>query len=341
MAVDALREIRRSPGPPLRGGDLGLGRGLGPFAMVGASVMARLSTQLQRALAALAVGLFACDSAPQAGPHPLRIERVQQRLGSGGVIDEARLVPAVSSAIGEHAGLRIASPGHRGPALGAEIWFQEQVAEDGAREVYLQAQLEVPNQLRPVLGGLIHATVILEREGADEALLDDDVATATARAFAVLDTRLALARGDHEVVRGLLEVGDAELVILALEWIRENTPAEFADDVVGLLAHKDERVTALAVECLGYAADPSMVGPIIRHARPMSRTQTREVYRALARLRGPEALGYLRFAAANEDDSLLQGEAERSLRLALTGIPAEPSMSQHDPSDRLARGHRQ
>jgi len=309
--------------------------------MVAPSFMARFSTQLLRVLGVASVGLFACDSAPQAGPHALRIERVQQRLDDGGVIDEARLVLTLSEAIGEHAGLRVAGPGHRGPALGAEVWFQEQVAEDGAREVYLQAQIEVPTELRPVLGAVIHATVILERDGVSEGLLDDDVAAATARAFAVLDTRLALARGDHEVVRGLLEVGDPELVILALEWIRENTPAEFAEDIVGLLAHTDERVTALAVECLGYAADAAMVGPIIRHARPMSRTQTREVYRALARLRGPEALGYLRFAAANEDDSLLREEAERSLRLALTGIPAEPSMRPHDPTDRLARGHRQ
>lgn len=303
--------------------------------------MATFSTQLLRVLGVASVGLFACDSVQQAGPHALRIERVQQRLDDGGVLDESRLKLTVSAAIGEHAGLRVASPGHRGPVLGAEVWFQEQVAEDGGREIYLQAQLEVPADLRPVLGAVIHATVILERDGASDGLLDEDVATATARSFAVLDTRLALARGDQEVVRGLLEVGDPELVILALEWIRENTPAEFAEDVVGLLAHHDERVTALAVECLGYAADEGMVGPIIRHARPMSRTQTREVYRALARLRGPEALGYLRFAAANEDDSLLREEAERSLRLALTGIPAEPSMRPHDPTDRLARGHRQ
>ncbi|MEZ4383408.1 MAG: HEAT repeat domain-containing protein, partial [Nannocystaceae bacterium] len=210
-------------------------------------------------------------------------------------------------------------------------------------EIYLQAQIEVPTGLRPVLGGVIHATVILEREGdgdGDGESLDEDVAAAAARAFAVLDTRLALARGNPDAVRELLRSDDPELVVLALEWIREHTPADFSADLLALLEHGDARVATLAVECLGYAGDPGLALAIIRHARPMSREHTREVYRALARLRGAESLGYLRFAAANEDDSILREEAERSLRLALTGIPAEPPVSQRG-AERLARGHRQ
>ncbi len=304
--------------------------------------MARSLTHWLRVLALAGVAsLAACDKSQETGPQPVRIERVHHRTDDGGVIDEGRLVARLGASLGERANLRIAAPTDRGSVLGAALWFQEKVAEDGEREVYLQAQIEVPAELRAILGGLIHATVILERDPGGQASLDDDVVAAGARAFAVLDTRLALARGDHGVVRELLGDEDPELVILALEWIREHTPAAFAGDVVAILEHEDDRVSALAVECLGYAADRALVEPIVRSARPMSRLQTREVYRALARLRGAEALGYLRFAAANEDDSILREEAERSLRLALTGIPAEPSITKSDPAGRLARGHRQ
>ncbi len=304
--------------------------------------MARSLTDSLRVLALLGVvSLCACEESQKTGPKPVRIERVHHRTDDGGVIDAERLIARFNSSLGQRANLRIATPADQESVLGADLWFQEKVAEDGEREVYLQAQVEVPAELRPIIGGVIHATVILERETSGQASLDDDVVAAGARAFAVLDTRLALARGEHGVVRGLLGDDDPELVILALEWIREHTPATFAEDVVALLQHRDDRVCALAVECLGYAADRAVVGPILRSARPMSRLQTREVYRALARLRGPEALGYLRFAAANEDDSILREEAERSLRLALTGIPAEPSITHSDPTGRLARGHRQ
>ncbi|MCA9662149.1 MAG: HEAT repeat domain-containing protein [Myxococcales bacterium] len=282
----------------------------------------------------------ACEGPREVGPQVVRIEGIHHRGDDGVMREEARLVPQVGGALKGLGGLRLAGREHRGEALGAELWYQEQTADDGAREIYLQAQIEVPAGLRPVLGGVIHTTVILEREGDAEASLDDDVAAAAARAFAVLDTRLALARGDHDAVRELLRDDDPELVILALEWIREHTPAEFSGDLLALLEHDDARVATLAVECLGYAADPTLALAIIRHARPMSREHTREVYRALARLRGAESLGYLRFAAANEDDSILREEAERSLRLALTGIPAEPPVSQRG-AERLARGHRQ
>jgi hypothetical protein len=288
------------------------------------------------------VGLFgACEGAREVGPQIVRIEAIHHRGDDGVMREEARLVPQVGGALRGLGGLRLAGRENAGEALGAELWYQEQTADDGAREIYLQAQIEVPTGLRPVLGGVIHTTVILEREGdAGEATIDDDVAAAAARAFAVLDTRLALARGDHDAVRGLLKDEDPELVILALEWIREHTPADFSGDLLALLEHDDARVATLAVECLGYAGDPGLALAIIRYARPMSREHTREVYRALARLRGPDSLGYLRFAAANEDDSILREEAERSLRLALTGIPAEPPVSQRG-AERLARGHRQ
>ena len=304
--------------------------------------MARSLTPWLRIFALASVAsLGACDKSQETGPQPVRIEGVHQRTGDGGVIDEGHLVTRLGGSLGERANLRIAGSTDRGSSLGAELWYQEKVTEDGEREVYLQAQIEVPADLRSSIGGLIHATVILEREVGGQASLDDDVVAAAGRAFAVLDTRLALARGDQGVVRELLGDDDPELVLLALEWIREHTPAAFAGDLVASLEHQDDRVSALAVECLGYTGDRSLVGPILRNARPMSRLQIREVYRALARLRGADALGYLRFAAANEDDSLLQEEAERSLRLALTGIPAGSSITTSDPAGRLARGHRQ
>ena len=294
-----------------------------------------------RALLVPALALVGCAGAGgEPGSRAVRIEQVHQRLEDGGVSDEARLIPAIRGSLGGLGGLHAAGRDHRGVALGAEIWFQEQPADGGAREIYLQAQIDVPTESRPLLGPQIHATVLLERSGGDVSL-DDDVTLAAERAFAILDTRLALARGDVGVVRSLLAADDPELVLLALEWIRERAPAELVADVGALLTHPDERVAALAVECLGYSGDRGQVAAIIREARPRSRTHTLEVYRALARLRGPEALGYLRFAAANEDDSILQEEAERSLRLALTGIPAEPRATPGGPEPRLARGHRQ
>lgn len=295
---------------------------------------------LGASLLSLPMGPVACDGEGAAiGRHPVRIEGVHHRDDDGELTHEPRLVPALSVAFTGLHGLAAAAPDHRGAALGADLWYQEQPARDGGRDLYLQAQLEVPSELRATLGPVIHATVLLEREGADASSLDDDVITAASRAFAVLETRFALARGNHDAVRSLLRAEDPELVVLALEWIREHAPATFSRDVAELLGHDDERVTSLAVECLGYADDPGYARLIIHHARPMQRNYTREVYRALARLRGPEALGYLRFAAANEDDEALREEAERSLRHALTGIPAESSASRV-AAQRLARGHR-
>lgn len=288
----------------------------------------------------LLLGLAACDGGRgDVGRHAVRIAAVHRRQGDGEMIREARLTPALAVAFTGLRGLAAAAPDHRGAALGADLWYQEQPASGGGRDLYLQAQIEVPAELRGALGPVIHATVLLEREDPDASTLDDDVIAAAGRAFAVLETRFALARGDHEAVRSLLDADDPELVVLALEWIRKHAPADFSRDVAELLGHDDERVTALAVECLGYAADPGYARLIIHHARPMQRTHTREVYRALARLRGPEALGYLRFAAANEDDEALREEAERSLRHALTGIPAESAASRV-AAQRLARGHR-
>lgn len=289
--------------------------------------------------AALLFAALACAPGEvDGGRHPVRIGGVVHRVGDD-VIAEPERIPALSAAFSSLRTFTAAPLDHRGAALGADLWYQEQPARDGGRDLYLQAQIEVPSELRGTLGPVIHATVLLERSDADEASLDDDVIAAAGRAFAVLETRFALGRGNHDAVRSLLGAEDPELVILALEWIREHSPATFARDVAPLLAHEDERVSTLAVECLGYADDPGYARLVIHHARPMLRNHTREVYRALARLRGSEALGYLRFAAANEDDEALREEAERSLRHALTGIPS-PSATGRVDAQQLARGHR-
>ena len=68
----------------------------------------------------------------------------------------------------------------------------------------------------------------------------------------------------------------------------------------------------------------------------------REGYATLAVLAGPDAVGFLRFAAANEDDLELQREAERALSAALAGSGERvPSRSHGVDLPRVARGHRQ
>ena len=281
----------------------------------------------------------ACSSPAATGPHEVRIARVYHRPVGGEVTEASHLRPTLSEAL---RGLEHLAPAEsqRRAALGAEIWLYEQAVDGGGREVFMQAQIEAPPELRGALGAAVEASVLVERSGGGGDLAAD-ARLAAERAFAILDARFALARGDDAAVHRLLRDPDAEVVVLALEWIRERDPRAFAGEVAALLGHADERVAALAIECLGLTGDPGYAGPIIRHAQPMRRGPMREVYRSLARLRGAEALGFLRFAAANEDDRALREEAERALRLALTGIVVERGPGIEPTRPRLARGHRQ
>lgn len=287
-----------------------------------------------------AVVAACAPAAGASGPYGVRIARVHHRQVDGEVVDARGLTPGLDGSLDGLHHLAPAGPSHRRAELGAELWLHEQMNGEGGRDLFLQAQVEVPPRLRGLLGAVVHASVLLERSGGEGAF-EEDARTAAERAFIVLDTRFALAEADPEAVRRLLQAEDPELVILALEWIRENAPRDFAAEVVPLLGHGDERVAALAIECLGYSGDPGYAAVIIRNAQPMRRGPMREVYRSLARLRGADALGFLRFAAANEDENSLREEAERALRLALTGIVADPTPGLQPAKQRLARGHRQ
>jgi hypothetical protein len=276
----------------------------------------------------LALTLLAGACGGTSGRDAARIAGISQRLEDGSMVDASWMAPLVTAKIPESAALA---------GVGVSMWFEERRSAEVGRELFLQAEIDAPTGLRGRLGARLSASVLLERE--DEASLAEDVTIAAGRALAVLEARLLLAQDDEAAARRLLADEDAELVILALEWVRERAPVSFAPATAALVSHEDERVAGLAIECLGYAEDPSYARLIIRQAQLIRRGPTREAYRALARLGGHEALGFLRFAAANEDDSILREEAERALRAALVGDPWRRSSPQ-ETATRLARGHR-
>jgi hypothetical protein len=202
-------------------------------------------------------------------------------------------------------------------------------ASDHGRDLMVRMLVEVPESLADELGpeGL-DITVLLER-AAGQADLAYDLQLATDRVATILQARTDLARGTEGTVARLLDSRDPDQVILALEWIcrhPQHPQARAASArVAELLEHPDARVAMLAIECIGE------IGGRIQLA---DTDQVNRAYDALARLGGPEAEGFLQFAARNEDEPVRRAAAERALQSV-----AESAIV--DPHGRLPnRGHR-
>lgn len=204
--------------------------------------------------------------------------------------------------------------------------------------LFLYVELEVPAALRRQFDvPAITARAQLDGPVPSEAGLR----AAAGAALEVLALRFALAGGDAEAAALLLRSEDPELVLLALEWTRDHPNPLLADAVALQVGHADLQVVKLALEVLAQIGEGRHASAVVRRVERWP-ALAREGYATLAVLGGPDAVGFLRFAAANEDDLELQREAERALNAALAGTGERVPTRPHGVDlPRVARGHRQ
>lgn len=213
---------------------------------------------------------------------------------------------------------------------------------EGAEERWvLRVELEVPPELRR---GFAVSTIT----GAARAGTGPDtpgpaaLREAAARALRRLEAQCQLAAGDLAGLEALLTAEEPEQVLVGLRFVRDRHEVALADRLVPLLRNADPRVRIATLDVLAGVGAPDHAAAIIRSLELHDRQGTREAYRALGQLGGAESVGFLQFAAANEDDPALRVEAERALSSALA---AEESRARAGEGrvdlPKLARGHRQ
>jgi hypothetical protein len=213
-------------------------------------------------------------------------------------------------------------------------------ASDHGRDLMVRLIVEVPESLAGELGpdGL-DVTVLLER-AAGEADLAYDLQLATDRITTILQARIDLARGTEGTVARLLGSPDPDQVLLALEWILRHPQhlqaRAVSEQVAGLLEHDDDRVVLLAIDCIGEIGGPEHVAALLARIPVADTPQVNRAYDALARLGGPEAEGFLKFAARNEDEPIRRAAAERALQSVEESAMVGPRRGLRLPN----RGHR-
>jgi hypothetical protein len=233
------------------------------------------------------------------------------------------------------------SGGKHGDTLFATFEYRELPdATDHGRDLMVRMTVETPESLGGGLGpeGL-DVTVLLERE-AGQADLSADLQQATDQVATVLQARTDLARGTDGAVRRLLASEDRDLLMLALHWVRTHPrrgeAQAAADQVVELLDHEDQQVGLAAIQTIAEVGGPQHVSAIVDRIALADSEQASSAYAALARLGGPEAEGFLKFAARNEDEPV-----RREAALSALDQVAEPRISEAPRSSRLPnRGHR-
>lgn len=262
-------------------------------------------------------------------------------VGCGGA-DAARYTVAVDrvvAATGDEAGLRT--------AVAAAVTASEEFAVGGAGSLPMHASLVPADGDEP---SRLHVELTVPRELASQfdvaairasAPVETSVQDAANAAVDTLALRLRLARGHSDAAIGLLGAGDPEAVLLALEWVRDHPTALVADAVAATLDHEEPMVVLLALEVVALVGEARHASAVIRRVE-RSPGLAREAYRTLGALGGPDAVGFLQFAAANEDEAALQSEAERALTVALAGGAGRVAVRPHGVDlPRMARGHRQ
>jgi hypothetical protein len=285
---------------------------------------------------------FACGSG-DAGRAPVEIDRVTAATPEL----EAELREVMATALASSA--TFVAGGGLGGSLGMAAWISasdqalaRQIPKAGGvvtpAVLFLHIELEVPATLRKQFDvrAITARAALPDTEPTPEML-----ATAARSALEVLELRLALARGEPEAAALLLRAEDPELVLLALEWTRDHPSPLLADAVAGQVGHDDPQVVRLALEVLAEIGEARHASAVVRRVERWP-ALAREGYRTLAVLGGPDAIGFLRFAAANEDESELRGEAERALDAALASSGEHVASRRHGVDlPRVARGHRQ
>jgi len=295
-----------------------------------------------RRLVAMALGLalnLACG-APGSGRAEVTIERVTASSPELEGATRAAIGAAVAGSpdfAGEGAGLG---------ALRLVGWVS--ASDQGGRpqaragvvpaELFLYLELEVPAPLRRQFD----VPAIVARGRLDGVVPSEaGLRSAATAALEVLALRFALAGGDAEAAALLLRSEDPELVLLALEWTRDHPNPLLADAVAVQVGHADLQVVRLALEVLAQIGEGRHASAVVRRVERWP-ALAREAYATLAVLGGPDAVGFLRFAAANEDDLELQREAERALSAALAGSGERVPTRPHGVDlPKVARGHRQ
>ncbi|MBL9104273.1 MAG: hypothetical protein JNL82_25230 [Myxococcales bacterium] len=278
---------------------------------------------MRRAWIAPVLGLWlvACGGPPR---YEITVDRVV-----AGTFDEAGVRTALADAVAASGEFAAGEP-HDALRLHASLV----PGDDGPPRLHLE--LGVPDDLRG------HFDVPAIRASAP---VDGTLASAAAEAVQVLAWRFALARGRTDAAVGLLGAHDPETVLLALEWIRDRPAAadpgpELADAVARRLEQDDPEVVLLALDVLARVGQARHASAVIRRVERWPGL-AREAYRTLGALGGADAVGFLQFAAANEDDAALQAEAARSLAAAQGG-PSERVAARPSGVDlpRTVRGHR-
>jgi len=231
--------------------------------------------------------------------------------------------------------------GARGHALIAALEYRElpDTTKRG-RDLMVRLHVESPKELAERLGDAgLDVTVLVEIEGQTE--LAADLQRATDRLAAILQARVDLALGSEGAVERLLRSSDPDRLLLTLEWLRdhgEQPQARVAAAVVApLINHPDDRVGLLAIETIGQIGGPEHVSLVLERIRLADGTQVSHAYDAIARLGGPDAAGFLEFAARNEDEPGRRAAAQRALRRVADSDRVElPRRSDRSPT----RGHR-
>lgn len=230
--------------------------------------------------------------------------------------------------------------GARKDALLATLEYRELPdATDHGRDLMVRLNVEPPEELAARLGPTgLDITVLLERDAGD-ADLAADLQLATDRLTTILQARTDLALGTLGTVDRLLRSSDLELVLLTLEWVRdhgdESQAGAAANRVTELINHDDEDVGLLALETIGRIGGPQHVPAVLERIRLTNTTQVSRAYDALAQLGGPEAEGFLQFAARNEDEPDRRAAAERALQQVADSDMVGQSRRRHP-----TRGHR-
>lgn len=285
------------------------------------------------ALAALAVTLgLASGCRDEGGPavpesYRLRVERV---VGPERGTDGALVRDGLDAALSGSRWFRRDD----GPELSAEVRYAALAAADGVPVLRVEVDVDPPAEAR--LATELSATVELARsEGTIE--MQRDLPVALERAVAVLDAHITLARGEDEARAALLADPDDEIVLLGLDWVEAHRARELADAVAVLADHPSERVALRAVECIGVVGGPEHARILVRRPRVGDAAHANRLYETLANLGGDHAIGFLEFAARNEEDPDLAKLAQR----ALARIRAAPLQGGDRPgADGTVRGHR-
>jgi hypothetical protein len=290
-----------------------------------------------------AVGAIGCHSSE---PQTFALRVISIDTHGGPALPEDRVRTIVRHSL-EHAPSFVPaerdqrSGTQHGDTLVATFEYRELPdATDHGRDLMVRLLVEVPESLRAELGpeGL-DVTVLLER-AAGEADLAYDLQLATDRVATILQARTDLARNTEGTVARLLGSRDPDRVILALEWIRSHPQhaqsRAAADPVAALLEHRDDRVALLAIECIGEIGRAEHVTVLLERIQLADTDQVNRAYDALARLGGPEAEGFLEFAARNEDEPIRRAAAERALQSVAESAIVDPRRGPRLPN----RGHR-